>query len=465
MACSPHRSVPGLVTSVLPTRPLLLLLGLGIGVLGVGALLFFRDATPQHPVSPNEMWAPPIQVASSAAYRGPWRMNESDWRFVDDPTAALGVDGTVGVVWTDHVAQDLFFRSYGPDGRAQAERINVSRNPDTFSWLPRMVFPDGTSERIYVLWQEIIFSGGTHGGEILFARSSDGGRSFTEPINLSQSEEGDGKGRLTEQLWHNGSLDLAVGPAGLVYVAWTEYEGRLWLHRSTDGGRHFGEPVHITGGPTTPARGPALDVDSSGTVHLAWATGGDPTANIHYTHSQNGKLSFAPPRAVATSNGHSDAPKIAVSAAGTVHLAYGESPSGPLRQYAIRYTRSENGSSFSPPIVLSRRHSDQFESAHYPHLQLQPNGTVHVLWELFPMAQGRPRALGYTQSTDGGRTFKTPSVVQRTDSTAGFNGSQQGFLMEKLAVNPAGELAVVNSTFQRGKASHIWLYRGDPSSR
>jgi hypothetical protein len=32
--------------------------------------------------------------------------------------------------------------------------------------------------------------------------------------------------------------------------------------------------------------------------------------------------------------------------------------------------------------------------------------------------------------------------------------------MEKLAANKAGDLAVVNSTFQPGAASHVRLYRG-----
>jgi hypothetical protein len=32
--------------------------------------------------------------------------------------------------------------------------------------------------------------------------------------------------------------------------------------------------------------------------------------------------------------------------------------------------------------------------------------------------------------------------------------------MNKLAVNKAGDIAVVNSTFNPNQSSHIWLYRG-----
>ena len=39
-----------------------------------------------------------------------------------------------------------------------------------------------------------------------------------------------------------------------------------------------------------------------------------------------------------------------------------------------------------------------------------------------------------------------------------------GLLMRKLAVNGTGALAVVNSTFKRGKTSRIWLIRGQAAS-
>jgi hypothetical protein len=57
--------------------------------------------------------------------------------------------------------------------------VPVSKNPASFSWLPKIVMTSGDPQAIYVLWQEIIFSGGSHGGDILFARSTDDGRTFS----------------------------------------------------------------------------------------------------------------------------------------------------------------------------------------------------------------------------------------------------------------------------------------------
>jgi hypothetical protein len=155
-------------------------------------------------------------------------MDESVWHFVDDPTVAITDQSNVGVVWVDHSLQDILFQVYDVNGRTRFRKpVNISRSTGIFSWLPRIIMTSDDPEEVYVLWQEIIFSGGTHGGEILFARSSDGGKTFNEPINLSNTQAGAGKGRLTRDIWFNGSLDLARSDDGILYAAWTEYYGAL----------------------------------------------------------------------------------------------------------------------------------------------------------------------------------------------------------------------------------------------
>jgi hypothetical protein len=436
---------------------------LGPGALVLLALALSATPAPASAAAPRVTWAERIEVAAGGGYQGPWRMNASVFEFVDDPSVAINDRGVVGVAWADQAAQDVFIQIYEPEGTERFEEpVNVSGSPGVFSWLPRLLIGAGEGREVYLLWQEIVFSGGSHGGEIFFARSTDGGASFSAPRNLSNTVAGAGKGRLTPQHWHNGSLDLARGPEGTLYAAWTEYEGGLWFSRSTDQGASFATPVRLAGGDAKPARGPALAVDAEGVVHLAWTVGDDPAANIHIARSADRGRSFEEPRLVAASAGHADAPKLAVDSQGTVHLVYAEGPAGPFARSHVRYTRSgDGGRTFAEPQEISGPHAERFASVSFPALSVDGADNLYVLWELFPRRGERPQGLGFAWSSDGGRTFAAPVIVPGSvDPALGANGGRQSLLMRKLAVNGAGAVAVVNSTFKSNEASHVWLFRG-----
>ena len=409
-------------------------------------------------------WQAPVTVAVGDAYAGPWRMNDSKFHYVDDPSVALGPDGASSVVWVDNRAQNVLFQRFDAQGRAMLEEpANVSRSPEIFSWLPSVVVDPDDASQIYVLWQEIVFSGGSHGGEAFFARSVDGGQSFEAPLNLSTSKAGDGKGRLTKERWDNGSLDLALAPDGDLFAAWTEYEGRLWLRRSTDGGRSFEPAVHVAGSEQSPARGPSLVVTEDA-VHLAWAVGQSDSADVRYARSGDDGASFSEVLVVAETDGHSDAPSIAVDQRGVVHAAFGESPTGMFGRYHVRYTRlAADAEAFAEPRALTA--PDSASSSNFPTLATAGSATVYALWEHYTDGARRPTALGFARSENGGEAFGDPVLVPGTETDElGFNGSLQGMLSEKLSVNDAGDVAVVNSRFDTGNSSRVRLIRATSSA-
>ncbi len=435
-------------------------------------------------------WTDVVEVDAGGGHVGPWRMNRSDWRYVDDPTVALDDAGRPAVAWVDQGRKDVLFRRYGPEGEPAREApVDVSRSPDVFSWLPRVALAPDDPDRIYVLWQEIVFSGGTHGGEAFFARSTNGGRSFGQPTNLSNTEAGVGKGRMGPRRWHNGSLDLAAGPDGRVVAAWTAYEGGLWVSRSTDGGQTFADPVRVTAagenadagtaesaagdaaasggsgdGSHEPARAPSLAMAPDGTVHVAWAVGDDPEADLRHAVSEDGGRSFGDPRRLFPGGGHADAPKLAVDGEGTLHLAWAESPAGRVGAHRVLYARAPAGDGFGAAREVSGEHGERFGSVRFPSLALDGEGDPHLVWEIHPGRGDRSRGLGFTASSDGGDAFAEPTVVPGTDDPGyRVNGSLQGLLMRKLAVNRAGEVAVVNSSFEPGEASRVRLILGRPA--
>ena len=429
----------------------------------LGALAALAASLASDAASPPIIWLGTTEVATGGGTRGPWRQNQSRYDYVDDPTVAIATTG-IAVAWVDQARKDVYFQRLSAAGAVRGSPVNVSRTPETFSWLPRMVVAPRAPDTVHVLWQEIIFSGGSHGGDILYARSDDGGAGFSRPLNLSRSRAGDGKGRIHRNYWHNGSLDLAVDGNGRVYAAWTEYEGRLWLRRSNDGGRRFDPAVHVAGSDEQPARAPALALAlaSDGMVYLAWTVGQDDDADIRVARSVDGGTRFGAPVVVARSAGYSDAPKLAVDPGGVLHLVYGESADGPIAPYRVHYTRSaDGGRSFSPPRDISAPLPEGVESAGFPALRLDADANLYALWELFPNYRAYPRGLGYTVSRDGGRRFAPPARVPDSRGPAGgSNGSHQGLLQEKLAVGPAGAVAAVNASLAPGTGSRVWLMRG-----
>lgn len=84
-----------------------------------------------------------------------------------------------------------------------------------------------------------------------------------------------------------------------------------------------------------------------------------------------------------------------------------------------------------------------------------------MLWEPVGDPRGYPRGLVLAVSRDGGRAFSAPAIVPGSiDPDDGVNGSSQGLLMRKLAVNGRGAVSIVNSSFKLDQRSRVWLIRG-----
>jgi hypothetical protein len=409
-------------------------------------------------------WQTPLEVVRGAGERGVWQQNESRYDFVDDPTVAWSRRGELAVAWVDQRRKAVLLQRYSADGNALlATPVDVSRQPKTFSWLPRLAWAPDDTGRLHVLWQEIIFSGGSHGGEILFAVSRDGGRSFAPPVNLSRSPAGDGKGRINRDTWHNGSLDIAAATGGQVFAAWTEYDGRLWIARSGDGGRNFTKPLLVAGDPPAPpARAPAIAVGADQAVVLAWTTGDDQAADIWIALSSDGGRSFSAPKPAAVTAGYSDAPKLAFDARGALHLVHAESQGGPFKPSSIRHLRStDGGRSFGAASEISNPLPAGYAGAAFPALGIDARGRVVVMWELLRgLTTLAPYGLAIAVS-ENGMQFSAPQLIPGSaDPGGGFNGSTQGLLMSKMAVRADGEIAVVNSAVKIGSRSRVWLLRG-----
>ncbi len=72
-----------------------------VGALGVSISLSSKQeaapTTGRGAKPPAVTWREKIEMASGGGYKGPWRMNESEYDYVDDPTVAIDAKGFVGM--------------------------------------------------------------------------------------------------------------------------------------------------------------------------------------------------------------------------------------------------------------------------------------------------------------------------------------------------------------------------------
>jgi hypothetical protein len=163
---------------------------------------------------------------------------------------------------------------------------------------------------------------------IVFARSTDGGQTWSHIMRLSQSSNNGAVGG------RQGSL-IRSGPDGTVYVIW---EGAIDHHSeqlvavSHDGGDKFGGPMPVAAVNDIPSplggssfrdnSFPSADVNQqTGALYVVWANeeGTPPTALIKFTESGDGGLSWSAPRTVGGAAGAFNAffPSVAASPDGT----------------------------------------------------------------------------------------------------------------------------------------------------
>jgi len=116
---------PGHPPAVLAGALLLAVLAGTLGVLGGAAFL----PSPSGEEIPMVTWGDMVEVDQGEAYQGPWRMNRSDFRYVDAPSVDLSDDGRMAVVWVDQARKDVLFQLHRRDGEPTTEGAPFRPNP------------------------------------------------------------------------------------------------------------------------------------------------------------------------------------------------------------------------------------------------------------------------------------------------------------------------------------------------
>jgi hypothetical protein len=180
--------------------------------------------------------------------------------------------------------------------------------------------------------------------------------------------------------------------------------------RSGDGGRSWGEPVTVTDDSVFGSHNfHALHAGADGSLYVSWLDGRDGKSAAYVTRSTDGGRTWA--RNVRVSDGEACPccrTGIVTARDGTLYLAWRAVMPGNVRDIVIARS-ADHGSTWSDPV---RVHADDWVYEGCPHagpaLQLDSAGTVHIAWWT-----GKEGSAGvfYSRSTDGARTFSSPVPI------------------------------------------------------
>jgi hypothetical protein len=151
--------------------------------------------------------------------------------------------------------------------------------------------------------------------------------------------------------------------------------------RSTDGGRTFSAPVRVSEDGWAidgcPDDGPSIAIDSSGVLHVAWPTlvAASGSKGIFYSYSRDGGQTFAPRTRLDEEGGGAAHPQLSV-ADGRVVVAWDQGGGG-SRRVLLREVIGGSGTE-SPRLGPARVLSGE-AAAVYPSVVATSAGTV-VAW-------------------------------------------------------------------------------------
>jgi hypothetical protein len=355
----------------------------------------------------------PASTASAQIFSPPKNVSNTPGGSGESRVAVDG-RGNINVIWNDNTPGNLeiFFARSTDLGTTFSAPKNISHNTGA-SFSPQMAVD--SAGNINVVWTD-----NTPGNDdIFFSRSSDGGTTFSTPLNLS----------------HNGgnsfNTQIAVDSAGNINVVWeddTLGNLEIFFARSTNGGVTFSAPLDISNN-TGMSEIPEIAVDRAGHIDIAWQDNTLGNLDVLFARSNDG-ITFSTPQNLSNNSGASIFVQPAVDSSGNIYLVWEDTT--PLNTGVLFSRSTDGGSTFSTPQNLLNGGIAQF-----PRIVVDTGGKIDVVWE-----DNAPGSFNifFSRSSDGGITFSAPQNLSNNTDLAH---------LAQLAVDSNGNINVV---WQEGSA-------------
>jgi hypothetical protein len=261
--------------------------------------------------------------------------------------AAIAISSNdVYIVWSDNTLgnNEIFYTKSTNGGATFGNIINLSNSPGS-SNSPSIAV---SGDDVHVVWGEFVLS--PRDVDIRYQRSTDGGASFG-PVQI-----------LNDDLQDSGSPGIAVSGKN-VYVVWQEdFPGadEIFYKRSMDRGTTFENTVNLSSNPTG-SEGPAI-ASSGKNVYVVWRDAISGNLEIAFSHSSDGGGRFGPVQDLSNTIGSSVRPAIATNNH-NVYVVWEDFTGTPdefnsVHSDIIFRLSNNNGASFGSSINLSSNAGD-----------------------------------------------------------------------------------------------------------
>lgn len=294
---------------------------------------------------------------------------------------------------------------------------------------------------------DIVWEGIVDADDIYFVRSTDGGTTFSLPLDISLSNG------------ESSNPQIAVDSRGDINVVWESFDSNAqtsstFFSRSADG-LNFSAPVDLCGAGES-CESPEIAIDSNDRINLVWATAAcsECTLDVFYSRSKNAGASFSSPVNLSNNpNPLVSAPQITAGPGNSLNVVWSKGNSGATEVY---YTHSSNGSSFSTPTTLSVGSSGD---SSFPELALGPARFLNASQQQAGRSTLRASRFSqrnlptqcdainaawfndvagdifFSRSVNHGVSFSAPEAVS---TPTGSSGTQP-----YMAVDPEGRISIV----------------------
>ena len=361
--------------------------------------------------------------------------NASAWQF--DPAVAVDALGGINVVWSDSRDgdSDIYFARSSDGGLSWTSpdvRINDAAHATGF--YPSIAL--SSSGTILVAWAGESADPLRNDQDIYVARSTDEGATWNAPASVTT-----GPAAQASAFWPS----LAAGPNGSLLIAWSDYRDgpmHVFAARSLDDGITWTDP-NVRVSPSTPNQEYPWAIVTESGFGVGWIDNRNGSLDVYYARSADGATWTEAP--VVTVGGPMRY-ELRIAADGPrVYAVWQEDRSG-FGLWEVHLARSDDGGgTWSPAVRLPDGPPSRADQTN-PSIQVGRNGAAYALWMDhrdrgsidYPLPPGD---VYFSRSTDGGATWLSPSVRV---SPSGAEGTPA-----VLRIAPNGNLHAVWQDLQR----------------